>query len=484
MRALIVWLFLALAATAARATPELVAPANVCNGCSHPVSWSGVTSPTANDWIGFYAAGAADNAYLAWRYTTGTASGSVSFSIPSGAAFGAYEMRLFANNGWTKLATSNGFNVSPTVSGTVTNGGSGLVGVSVVLNGTACGTTVAGGGWGCFVPLGWSGTVVPSLGGYLFTPASRSVSNVTNHVNSQNFATAAAIQVSGAVTVNGSVQVGVALNASNGGSCTATNASGVYTCAVPSGWSGTITPAYPNGVFTPTSRSYTNVTTAQASQDYAGTVTYQISGSVTLNGLGLPNVAFAATSGGSCTNSNALGVYSCAVSANWTGTVTPSASGYSFSPNSRSYTNVTAAQGSQTYAATLATATAPIYFVQVDHLNTPRLVTDATGTTVWRWDQQEPFGNNVPDENPSALGVFDLPLRLPGQRYDAETGLHYNYYRNYDPSLGRYGESDPIGLAWSLNTYAYVDGNPTRYGDPLGLPHVWQLGRTELERRS
>jgi RHS repeat-associated protein len=82
-------------------------------------------------------------------------------------------------------------------------------------------------------------------------------------------------------------------------------------------------------------------------------------------------------------------------------------------------------------------------------------VADSAGTTVWRWDQQEPFGVNVPDENPSGLGTFDLPLRLPGQRYDQETGLHYNYYRDYDPSLGRYGESDPIGLEGGIDTYAY-----------------------------
>jgi RHS repeat-associated protein len=88
---------------------------------------------------------------------------------------------------------------------------------------------------------------------------------------------------------------------------------------------------------------------------------------------------------------------------------------------------------------------------------------------VWRWDQQEPFGLNPADENPSGLGTFDLPLRLPGQYADKETNLHYNYFRDYDAAIGRYVESDPIGIAWSLNLYAYVDGNPTRYGDPLGL---------------
>jgi RHS repeat-associated protein len=88
---------------------------------------------------------------------------------------------------------------------------------------------------------------------------------------------------------------------------------------------------------------------------------------------------------------------------------------------------------------------------------------------VWKWDQQEPFGVNVPDENPSGLGAFDLPLRLPGQYFDKETNLHYNYFRDYDPSLGRYVESDPIGLDGGLNTYAYVRSHPLAFFDPDGL---------------
>jgi len=110
-----------------------------------------------------------------------------------------------------------------------------------------------------------------------------------------------------------------------------------------------------------------------------------------------------------------------------------------------------------------------LHFVHVDHLNTPRLVADATGTTVWRWDQQEPFGNNVADENPSGLGAFDLPLRLPGQYFDRETSLHYNYYRDFDPGVGTYKQSDPIGIRGGINTYVYVAGNPLVYRDPTGL---------------
>jgi RHS repeat-associated protein len=89
---------------------------------------------------------------------------------------------------------------------------------------------------------------------------------------------------------------------------------------------------------------------------------------------------------------------------------------------------------------------------------------------VWRWDQQEAFGNNPADEDPDANSVaFDPPLRLPGQRYDKESGLHYNYFRDYDPSIGRYAESDPIGLFGGVNIYLYVRADPISYFDPSGL---------------
>jgi len=110
-----------------------------------------------------------------------------------------------------------------------------------------------------------------------------------------------------------------------------------------------------------------------------------------------------------------------------------------------------------------------LFYAQVDHLNTPRLVANSTGTTVWRWDQREPFGVNVPDENPSGLGAFEFPLRFPGQYVDKETNLHYNYLRDFDPGIGRYVQSDPIGLQGGLNTYAYVSASPVKFIDPAGL---------------
>jgi RHS repeat-associated protein len=78
-----------------------------------------------------------------------------------------------------------------------------------------------------------------------------------------------------------------------------------------------------------------------------------------------------------------------------------------------------------------------------DHLNTPRLIADSTGTTVWRWDQAEPFGNTVPDENPSGLGAFEFPLRDEGTYADKETGLVYNINRYRDTGIGRFPQAQP-----------------------------------------
>lgn len=89
---------------------------------------------------------------------------------------------------------------------------------------------------------------------------------------------------------------------------------------------------------------------------------------------------------------------------------------------------------------------------------------------MWRWDQAEPFGNSPANDDPDGNSVaFDLPLRLPGQRYDAETGLHYNYFRDYDPGIGRYSQSDPMGLESGPNTYAFVEGSPLTDSDLYGL---------------
>lgn len=99
-----------------------------------------------------------------------------------------------------------------------------------------------------------------------------------------------------------------------------------------------------------------------------------------------------------------------------------------------------------------------------DQLGTIQKLTDASGTVIW--DRvARPFGETVSIN--AATGI-EQKLRFAGQFAD-ETGLSYNYFRDHDPTLGRYAQSDPIGLDGGVNTYAYVGGNPLGYIDPLGL---------------
>jgi RHS repeat-associated protein len=381
--------FALIGAAAHAATTLSASPTSVAPGGTVTATWSGIPTPTSTDWLALTTPGACNTCYLTYRYTNGAASGSVPFTIPSWVTPGTYILRLFANNGYTLLATSNNFTVTVTISGTVAVGGSGLS--------------------------------------------------------------------------------GVAFTATNGGTCTASNASGQYSCGVPPGWSGSVTPSLTGYGFTPASRNYTNVTANQTAQNYTATALFQVSGTVTVGGSPLTGVAFAATNGVTCTSSDTSGQYSCTVPQGWSGTVTPSLGGYSITPVSRDYTNVTTSQTGQDYTAA-ATAAWGIFYIHADHLNTPRLITNQTSQAVWRWDQVDPFGANAANENPSGLGIFSCNLRLPGQYFDKETNLHYNYQRDaYDSAIGRYAQFDPIGLRGGINGYAYVGNNPLSYVDPLGL---------------
>jgi RHS repeat-associated protein len=80
------------------------------------------------------------------------------------------------------------------------------------------------------------------------------------------------------------------------------------------------------------------------------------------------------------------------------------------------------------------------------------------------WDAvRKPFG-----EREVTTAQVEIPLGFPGQYYDQETGNYYNYFRDYDPSTGRYLQSDPIGLGGGLNTYLYASANPILFVDPTG----------------
>ena len=105
------------------------------------------------------------------------------------------------------------------------------------------------------------------------------------------------------------------------------------------------------------------------------------------------------------------------------------------------------------------------YFVN-DHLGTPQKIADSSGNIVWE-AAYLPFG-----EAQLVTETVANNFRFPGQYFDAETGLHYNWHRYYDPKTGRYLTPDPIGLEGGINLFGYALGDPANVSDPSGLDPV------------
>ena len=133
--------------------------------------------------------------------------------------------------------------------------------------------------------------------------------------------------------------------------------------------------------------------------------------------------------------------------------------GLNGAPTTLPDTYVWEAEGAQTWTAD----GGDIYFYHNDHLGTPQFITDGWGNHVWEANY-DPYGKAT-----ITTEMITNNLRFPGQYFDAETGLHYNMFRDYNPVGGRYVQSDPIGLDGGLNTYSYVGGNPLRFIDRYGL---------------
>lgn len=133
----------------------------------------------------------------------------------------------------------------------------------------------------------------------------------------------------------------------------------------------------------------------------------------------------------------------------------------------REYIHVDGAAGRELLAQI--EADGAVLAIHTDHLATPRLATAQDRSIVWRWSG-DAFGATDADGDPDGDGILvTINHRFPGQYYDAESGLHYNLHRYYDPASGRYTSSDPIGLAGGLNTYSYAGANPLKYTDRRGL---------------
>ena len=103
-----------------------------------------------------------------------------------------------------------------------------------------------------------------------------------------------------------------------------------------------------------------------------------------------------------------------------------------------------------------------VYHYHLDHLGTPRELSDSDGTIVWQ------TGYRAYGSTERLQASVSNPLRFQGQYFDDETGLHYNRHRYYDPASGRFVHQDPIGLQGGENLYGYCI-NPVAWIDPMGL---------------
>ncbi len=278
-------------------------------------------------------------------------------------ADGSGNYTFTVSNGWTGTVTPSmtGYTFSPTylsytnvtadqpnqnytatpITYTI-SGSAGVAGASLSYTDGSPKTATAdgSGNYNFTVSYSWSGTVTPSLSHYVFSPVSKSYTNVLSDQPNQNYTATPGFNISGTTGVAGTTLT------YTGGS-TVADGSGNYSFTIVTGWSGTVTPSVTGYTFSPPSTSYTNVTADQLNQNYTPIImTFNISGNAGVAGATLDYT-------GGSTVADGSGNYSFPVDYNWSGTVTPSLVGYSFLPASMSYTNVAADQPGQNYTATL-----------------------------------------------------------------------------------------------------------------------------------
>jgi uncharacterized delta-60 repeat protein len=258
--------------------------------------------------------------------------------------------RSLANgvNAFTLALLDGGLPTGHTISGNAGVGGATLSYTDTTLK-TATADTK--GDYSFSVSDDWSGSVTPSKAGYTFTPDELSYSHVTSNQSKQDYAASAITY-----TIAGSAGIsGVTLSYDDGGAkSTLSGSNGAYSLTVSYNWSGTVTPSLEGYSFEPISRSYSSLKASKSGENYSPTaVTYTISGKA-----GIAGATMSYSDGGSkSATADKDGNYAITVSYNWSGTVTPSKTGYIFNPTENTYANVKANQDKQDFSAAF---TAPV----------------------------------------------------------------------------------------------------------------------------
>ncbi len=236
----------------------------------------------------------------------------------------------------------------PAIYGYVKNySGSYLSGVVISASGAGSATTNSSGYYTMQVPYGWSGNLAASRSGYYFGEPSI-ITSLTADLR-KDF-TEKRFKIRGYVLDKNGVGVSsVSINAS-GLSTVSTSSNGYYELTAVYGWSGTVTPAKTEYGFNPANRTYTNISADFNDQNYTA-IKPAISGTVTnTGGVGIAGVTISAGAAGS-TSTDPNGKYALTLPYNWSGTITPSKTGYGFNPASRTYTNITTDMNDENYIA-------------------------------------------------------------------------------------------------------------------------------------
>lgn len=316
--------------------------------------------------------------------------------------------------------------------------------------------TDASGRYSATVEYGWTGMVIPEKTGYRFEPSPKMYSPVQKDLRSENYtAQEVTFSISGSVGADGVTMQGLPGNP-------ITSGGGVYRANVPYSWSGTVTPTKEGHTFTPTNKEYSSVMEDQINENYTAHVsTFRISGSV-----GLPGVTLEGLPDNPMTDMD--GSYAVTVAYGWTGKVTPMRAGYTFKPNSQSYTKVVADRDNQNYSAEIIqlTISGSVGTGGVTLEGLPgNPVSDATGFYTTKVEYG--WGGSV---TPTKEGwSFDPPSKIYGSVIADQTN------QGFKATPIKYTISGNVGLAGVM-----MDGLPSRpvtgadgsYSDEV--PYKWK----------
>ena len=408
---------------------------------------------------------------------------------------GRYTVRLTTTDGSAETTTTKTDYVEvfsstdPVVSGTVRESyaNTGLKNVAVTLGGSGVATTDATGYYAAQVPNGWSGILGPSLSGWVFTPRNMTLSNVTSDQSSQDFLGSYMppymVNISGKVEFGGTGLGLVQLDFSGVGTCF-TDSSGNYSYDVPDQWSGTVTPSMSGYFFSPASRTYAALTADQTNQDFSSFVSpppmITVEGTIKTDGgtplLGVV-VNYAGTGGAGSAGVDIQGKYSFQVLSGWSGTATPSLSGYTFSPASRTYTGQTTDVTNHDYTAYVQTVTisgsvtfggAGLGSVTMTVSDVGTVSTDASGS--YNADVPTGWTGTV---TPSLVGYFFMPASKSYTSVaSSQTNQDFSAFAAPPPMITVSGTILETGTGNPVNgvdvDYSGVGGAGTAVTDPQG----------------